>query len=103
MSGVLLIASTEITDDRVGDGTATEEPWHVSKARVRDHHNMSNVILATTMWGKAPQPSDNGERRDSKQLTSASMSCGRATDRKFLVVTQVAVRGGYIGHLNATR
>ena len=71
-----------ITDDRVG-GTALKNLSMFQKL-VGDH-NMRNVILVTTMWGKL-QLSDNGEARV-KQLTSTGkfwggmISCGASHER----------------------
>ena len=69
LSGLLYLH--RITDDRVG-GTALKNLSMFQKL-VGDH-NMRNVILLTTMWGKL-QPSDNGEARV-KQLTETGKFWG---------------------------
>ena len=69
LSGLLYLH--RITDDRVG-GTALKNLSMFQKL-VGDH-NMRNVILVTTMWGKL-QPSDDGEARV-KELTETGKFWG---------------------------
>lgn len=90
LSGLLYLH--RITDDRVG-GTALKNLSMFQKL-VGDH-NMRNVILLTTMWGKL-QPSDNGEARV-KQLTETGkfwggmISCG-ANHEKYDGTKEDALR-----------
>ena len=69
LSGLLYLH--RITDDRVG-GTALKNLGMFQKL-VWDH-NMRNVILVTTMWGKL-QPPDIGEARV-KELTETGKFWG---------------------------
>ena len=80
LSGLLYLH--RITDDRMG-GTALKNLRMFQKL-VGDH-NMKNVILLTTMWGKL-QPSDNGEARvkeltESNKFWGGMIKCGANHER----------------------